>query len=332
MNQKEWKTSGRFKGKFEWYNKTRKIQKSLQYNSDEKANRIHHLRDTEEQRKYNDEHYELWGHNLDGTFEYGKYVIFVTEEWHNNHHSQSEETRKKMSDSRKGEKCYWYGKHRDAKTKEKLSIACKGKMSGERHQMYGKHLSEEHRAKTSNTLKGNKLSDETKKKISESNKLSYTDERRKSISAANKGKVLSDETKKKISDAKKGNTFSDEAKKAMSIAHKNRYKNMTAEERNHLGDRFRGKALSNEHKRRISESNKGRVVSDETRAKISASNKGRNSQPLSNEAKAVISEKSKKNMSIVRELYTLHKQSGGTIKWNDFQQHVKMLYPERFEQ
>lgn len=97
MNQKEWKTSGKFKGKYEWYNKTRKIQKSLQYNIDEKANRIHHLRDTEEQRKYNDEHYELWGFNEDGTFEYGKYVIFVTEEWHNNYHKDSEETKQKKS-------------------------------------------------------------------------------------------------------------------------------------------------------------------------------------------------------------------------------------------
>ena len=29
MNQKEWKKSGKFPGKYEWYNKTRKIQKSL---------------------------------------------------------------------------------------------------------------------------------------------------------------------------------------------------------------------------------------------------------------------------------------------------------------
>ena len=86
MNQKEWKTSGRFKGKFEWYNKTRKIQKSLCYEQDPNANVIHHLRDTEEQRRYNDEHYELWGFevNEDGNehFEYGKYVVFWTKEYH----------------------------------------------------------------------------------------------------------------------------------------------------------------------------------------------------------------------------------------------------------
>ena len=98
MNQKEWKHLCRTDKSlvdFTHYNNTRKLQKSLQYNSDPNAKVIHHLRDTEEQRKYNDEHYEFWGFNEDGTFEYGKYVIFVTKEWHNNYHSQSEETNKK---------------------------------------------------------------------------------------------------------------------------------------------------------------------------------------------------------------------------------------------
>lgn len=346
MNQKEWRylrDNHKELLDFTHYNNTRKIQKSLQYNTDPNAKVIHHLRDTEEQRKYNDEHYELWGHNLDGTFEYGKYVTFVTEEWHSDYHKHSEETRKKMSDSRKGEKCYWYGKHRDTTTKEKLSIACKGKTSGKNNGMYGKHHSDEAKEKLRNANLGKKHSDEAKKKISESNKLNYTDERRQSISAANKGKKLSDETKKKISDANKGKTHSDETKKLLSEIHKNRYKNMTTEEREHLGHAFsdehkqhisnalKGRSLSDEHKKHISDSLKGRILSDETRAKISASNKGRKLPPLSNEAKAIISEKSKESLAIVKELYMLHKQSGGTLKWNDFQRQVKMLYPERFE-
>jgi hypothetical protein len=347
MNQKEWRylcDNHKELLDFTHYNNTRKIQKSLQYNTDPNAKVIHHLRDTEEQRKYNDEHYELWGHNLDGTFEYGKYVTFVTEEWHSDYHKHSEETRKKMSDSRKGEKCYWYGKHRDTTTKEKLNIACKGKTSGKNNGMYGKRHSDEAKEKLRNANLGKKHSDETKKKISESNKLNYTDERRQSISAANKGKKLSDETKKKISDANKGKTHSDETKKLLSEIHKNRYKNMTTEEREHLGHTFsdeqkqhisnalKGRSLSDEHKKHISDSLKGRILSDETRAKISASNKGRKLPPLSNEAKAIISEKSKESLAIVKELYMLHKQSGGTLKWNDFQRQVKMLYPERFEQ
>lgn len=347
MNQKEWRylrDNHKELLDFTHYNNTRKIQKSLQYNTDPNAKVIHHLRDTEEQRKYNDEHYELWGHNLDGTFEYGKYVTFVTEEWHSDYHKHSEETRKKMSDSRKGEKCYWYGKHRDTTTKEKLSIACKGKTSGKNNGMYGKHHSDEAKEKLRNANLGKKHSDETKKKISESNKLNYTDEHRQSISVANKGKKLSDETKKKISDANKGKTHSDETKRLLSEIHKNRYKNMTTEEREHLSHTFsdehkqhisnalKGRSLSDEHKKHISDSLKGRILSDETRAKISASNKGRKLPPLSNEAKAIISEKSKENLAIVKELYMLHKQSGGTLKWNDFQRQVKMLYPERFEQ
>ena len=48
MNQKEWKLSKKYDGKYSWYNKTRKIQKSLKYNSDPNAVVIHHLRDTEE--------------------------------------------------------------------------------------------------------------------------------------------------------------------------------------------------------------------------------------------------------------------------------------------
>jgi len=84
MNCSGWKFARKNNLILDWsfYTKTREIQKSLQYNKDPNAVVIHHLRDTEEQRKYNDEHYELWGHNLDGTFEYGKYVVFVTKEEH----------------------------------------------------------------------------------------------------------------------------------------------------------------------------------------------------------------------------------------------------------
>ena len=104
MNCKEWRTLKNTNPEFlnwDYYNNVKKLQRSLKYNHDPNAVVIHHLRDTEEQRKYNDEHYEFWGHNLDGTFEYGKYVIFVTEEWHAKYHAQSEETRKKISESNK---------------------------------------------------------------------------------------------------------------------------------------------------------------------------------------------------------------------------------------
>ena len=206
MNQKEWKKSDSFPGKYEWYHKTRKLQKSLHYVSDPNATVVHHLRDTEEQRKYNDEHYELWGHNLDGTFEYGKYVIFVTKEEHAEIHKRSEETRKKISDSwtderreqakmidRTGENNGMYGKHHSDETKKKLSenhYDCSGennpmygkhhskesceKMSahrmGEDNPFYGKSPSKEHIQKLKELFTGRRLSDETKHKISESKK------------------------------------------------------------------------------------------------------------------------------------------------------------------
>lgn len=108
MDQKEWKRlrdSNRSLLDFTYYNNAREIQKSLKYNQDPNAIVIHHLRDTEEQRLYNDTYYERWGFEIDENgntnFEYGKYVLFVTEEWHHNYHSHSEETRKKISDASK---------------------------------------------------------------------------------------------------------------------------------------------------------------------------------------------------------------------------------------
>lgn len=63
MNINEWRVLNRIdRSLVNWdhYNSTRNIQRSLKYNSDPNAVVIHHLRDTEEQRKYNDEHYEFW--------------------------------------------------------------------------------------------------------------------------------------------------------------------------------------------------------------------------------------------------------------------------------
>lgn len=75
---------------------------------------------------------------------------------------QSEETRKKMSQNRKGkytkENSYWYGKHISEETKEKLRFANKGKQ----------------------------LSEETKKKMSRSHTgMIFSEEHRKNLSIAN---------------------------------------------------------------------------------------------------------------------------------------------------
>lgn len=101
MDHSQWEKSEYYKGKYHYYNNTRKIQRSLKYNQDPTATVIHHLRDTEEQRQYNDAYYELCCHNLDGTFEYGKYVVFLTRLQHKEIHAKSEETKLKTSTSLK---------------------------------------------------------------------------------------------------------------------------------------------------------------------------------------------------------------------------------------
>lgn len=213
MNQKEWEKSGKFPGKYEWYNKTRKIQKSLQYNTNSNATVIHHLRDTEEQRKYNDEHYELWGHNLDGTFEYGKYVIFVTKEQHSQIHMCSEETmKKKLENQPRGINHHLYGKHQSDEVKEKLRLINLGKHHSEEtckkisehsaKNRLGKHHTDEAKQKLRETNLGRHHSEESKQSISNTLKgIKRSDETKQKISIANKGKVVSEETKRKISES-----------------------------------------------------------------------------------------------------------------------------------
>lgn len=84
---------------------------------------------------------------------------------------RSEETRRKISESQRGERGSCYGKPRSEETKRKISEAKKGKRhtgearqkmseshmgkkTGEEHPMYGKHRSEESRQKISESLRG----------------------------------------------------------------------------------------------------------------------------------------------------------------------------------
>lgn len=119
----------------------------------------------------------------------------------------SEETKKQISESRKGQTF-------SEETKRKLSE----KSSGKNNSMYGKHHSEETRKKMSNSHKGHTTSEETKQKIREhqpdqsgKNHPMYgkhrTEETKKKISKANIGKKRLEETKKKISEANKGKKY-----------------------------------------------------------------------------------------------------------------------------
>lgn len=92
---------------------------------------VHHRDDNDEVITYNNTHYERWGFNEDGTFEYGKYVLFMTHSEHTAYHN----------------------KHISAETHAKLSAAKRG----ERHPRYGKHLSDIHRARISASNQGVKI-------------------------------------------------------------------------------------------------------------------------------------------------------------------------------
>ena len=146
---------------------------------------VHHRDDTEECRKYNKEHYELWGHNLDGTFEYGKYVIFMTLAEHSSYHNS-------------GSKNRFFGKHHTDEQRNKWSSQRKGrKLTDE----WKRHISE-NSAHVSG-MKGKHHSEATRQLISNrmSNKL--------------KGIPKSDETRRRMSEAKKGKQLSPEHKQQM---------------------------------------------------------------------------------------------------------------------
>lgn len=112
------------------------------------------------------------------------------------------------------------------KSKNKMSDSKKGKYTGNKNPMYGKHLSEESKKKISKANKGTKRSDETKDKIRK----------------YQTGIIRSEKTKQNMSKAQKGRTFSEEAKIKMSIAHREKKASLKTR-----------KKMSESHKRRESD-------------------------------------------------------------------------------
>jgi hypothetical protein len=105
---------------------------------------IHHIDDTEECRNYNEAHYELWGFNLDGTFEYGKYVVFMTQSEHNTHHFKGKINSKVAGENngmfgkhRYGEQAPMFGKKHSTETHTKMCIN-HANVTGENNPFYGK--------------------------------------------------------------------------------------------------------------------------------------------------------------------------------------------------
>lgn len=346
MNRKEWKNlckSGH-KIAFLYYNKVHKFLKSKEFesleNCDKDAKVIHHLRDTEEQRKYNDEHYELFGFELDEngneSFTYGKYVVFWTKEHHDKYHRQSlkfrlhhskvmkekckdPDYRKKLSEAQRNS---WTDKRKEEQSirlillykehpeiKQKISNSCKGKHSGENNPMYGKpgsmlgkHHSDEAKRKISESNTGHEVSTETREKISES--LKNSDKHPWS------GKCLHDYVKRKLSESRTGDK------------HWFYGKHLSEEHRANIGKSLLGHITSESTKKKISDSLKGHTVSEDTKQKISENRKGKGCKPCSEDTKKKISDKKK----FISEVYNKYKTCGGLLKWNYFNKYFKEVY------
>jgi group I intron endonuclease len=111
-----------------------------------------------------------------------------------------------------------------------------------------------------NSMLGKKLSDETKKKMSQSAKL-----RGQNIAGWNKGLKMSPEFRKKISEVQKGRILSDETRKKISEKLKGVKKQPMSEETK--------LKISEQKKGKISH-NKGKVFGEETRKKMSLAKLG----------------------------------------------------------
>jgi group I intron endonuclease len=123
----------------------------------------------------------------------------------------SDEARSKMSQSQterfkdpaERAKCGW--EHTD-----KQKQAHSERMSGEGHPMFGKHHSEETKAKISEKHKKENLSEEVIQKYREAAKKRMTDEAKEYLRQINTGKKLSEEARNKISTANTGRKVSKE--------------------------------------------------------------------------------------------------------------------------
>lgn len=203
---------------------------------------------------------------------------------------------------------------------------CEEKILLEREQYYFDYydsVNKEHGYNIRPYANGSTLSEETKRKVSESRKgkcvgknhpmygKPVSEEIKKKLREINTGKIYSEETRRKKSESLKGRIFSEETKRKMSESLKGKYIG-------ELNSRY-GKPRSEETRRKISESNKkycgslhsryGKPVSEETRRKISEANKGRVSPAkgkiMSEEHKQKIS---KANKGKSRPISENHKQ------------------------
>jgi hypothetical protein len=104
----------------------------------------------------------------------------------------------------------------------------------------GKKRSQEIKQKIRNSLIGHLVSEESRRKISETkknNKYIVSKETRAKLRKVNKGKILSEEHKQKISNSNKGREFSEEHKRNLSISHKGYHPTEEAKKNNSIAHR-----------------------------------------------------------------------------------------------
>jgi hypothetical protein len=122
----------------------------------------------------------------------------------------SEETKRKISESQKGEKSSNFGKTFSEETRKRMSLAKQGTRPSEEcirrslEVRMSRPVSEETRRKIGNAAKGRVLSEEHKRKISQSQI----------------GKKMSEEAKKKIGDGNRGKLHTEEQNRKNSETHK----------------------------------------------------------------------------------------------------------------
>ena len=136
------------------------------------------------------------------------------------------------------------------------------------------------------------VSEETKRKNSESQKKLWTKERRElqaEIMRRNNAKRTKDDLEK-IANKLRGKKHTEESRLKMSIAQKGKKKKpMSEETKRKISDAMKGRVFSEETRKKLSESakgnqnNKGRKFSEETRRRMSESAKGRKMSDITKE-------------------------------------------------
>lgn len=137
-------------------------------------------------------------------------------------HVLSEESRKKISEKNKGKKSPWKGMTHSEETRKKISEKTKGRTPWNK----GGHQTEEAKEKNRQAHLGKKHTEEARKKIGESHKgMRHTEEARRKMSEKHKGRIVSEETRRKISKSQIGKRMGSESSVARPIYQLNKKTN-----------------------------------------------------------------------------------------------------------